>query len=87
MISNESIHAGDIEIALSSLEEATEMALKAYDDMKASGADKELLDSAKKEFCNIPLRCFHSVISNDDNTLTSEKRYKACKAKLDALGS
>ena len=84
MISNESDTDG-IETALSSLEEATEIAVKAYDEIKAAGADKELLDSAVKEFRNIPLMCYNSVISDNDNILTGEERYKACKAKLDAL--
>lgn len=79
MISNESIGADGTEIALSSLEEATEIAVKAYDGMKAAGADKELLDSAVKEFQSIPLHCCNSAIPD------REERYNACKAQLDAL--
>ena len=78
MIANESIGAGDIETALSSLEEATGIAFKAYREIKAVGADKELLNSAIKEFRNVPLNFCNSVIAD-------EERYKACKAKLDAL--
>lgn len=85
MLSNKSIGAGGSETALSSLEEATEIAVKAYDGMKAAGADKESLDSAVKEFRNIPLQCCNSAISDYD-TLTNGERYKACKARLDALG-
>lgn len=85
MISNESIGADGTEAALSSLEEATEIAVKAYNEIKAAGADKELLDSAVKEFRNIPINCCNSVISKGNSKLTDEERYKACKAKLDAL--
>lgn len=84
MISSESIGTDDVEAALSSLEEATEIAVKTYREIKGAGADKELLDSAVKEFRAIFLNCYNSVIS-DDNIQTGEKRYKACKAKIDAL--
>ena len=84
MLSYKSISADGTGAALSSLEEATEIAVKAYNGMKAAGADKELLNSAVKEFRNIPLQCCNSAISAD-NTLTGRERYMACKAKLDAL--
>ncbi len=84
MISSESIGTCDAEAALSSLEEATEIAVKAYREIKEAGADKELLDSAVKEFRAILLNCYNSVIS-DDNRLTCEERYRACKSKIDAL--
>ncbi len=84
-ISNESLCINDIEAALSALEEATEVVVNSYRKLKSSGAGEELLDSARKEFCSIPERCYNSVISDDDNILSREERYKACKARIDAL--
>lgn len=84
-ISNESLCINDIETALASLEEATEIAVRTYEEIKAAGADRELLDSVRKEFQQIPLHCYNSVISDDDNALTREERFKACKARLYAL--
>ena len=75
----------DIETALASLEEATEIAVRAYEDIKECGADKELLDTAKEEFQQIPLHCYNSVISDDDNALTRNERFKVCKSRLDEL--
>jgi len=84
-ISNESLCIGNIETALLSLEEATEIAVRAYEDIKECGADKELLDTAKEEFQQIPLLCYNSVISDDDNVLTRKERFKVCKSRLDEL--
>ena len=84
-ISNESLCINDIETALSTLEEGTEVAINAYGEIKSSGASEKLLDSAKKEFRSIPARCYNSVVSDGDNILTREERFKACKARLDSL--
>ena len=84
-ISNESLCINDTETALSSLEEATEIAVTEYEKIKTSGAGEELLDSVRKEFHSIPARCYNSVISDEDNILSREERFKACKARLDAL--
>lgn len=84
-ISNESLYINDIETALSSLEEATEIAVTAYEKIKSFGAGEELLDSVRKEFRSIPARCYNAVIADDDNILTREERFKACKKRFDEL--
>ena len=84
-ISNECVSINDIETALSALEEAAEAAVKAYGKLRSSDAGEELLDSARKEFYSIPERCYNSVISDDDNILTREERFKTCKARLESL--
>ena len=84
-ISNESLCINDIETALSSLEEATEIAVRTYEEIKDARADRDLLDSVRKEFQQIPLRCYNSVIYDDDNVFSREDRFKVCKKRLDAL--
>ena len=42
---------------------------------------KELLEEIK----NSPIRCYNCVFDNDDNILTREERFKACKARLESL--
>ena len=75
--------------ALDALEELTKLGEELYGENKellASGSidQKEFNESLEmiKEF---PLHSYNSVIQDDDNFFTREERYKACKARLDAL--
>lgn len=54
-------------------------------------AKKEIDDQKEREKCLSFLKyyplvwCYNSVFSDDDNILTSEERFKTCKARIDAL--
>ena len=75
----------DVESALSCLERSEKIAIERYKEAKESGTDKEILDHLLREIKKIPVECYKYVISDSDNILTREERYKACKARLDAL--
>ena len=74
-----------MESALSCLERSEKIAIERYKEAKESGTDKEILDHLLREIKKIPVECYKYVISDSDNILTREERYKACKARLDAL--
>ena len=84
-ISNESLCINDIETALVSLEEATEIAVDAYRKIKTRTFDEDLLITAGKEFRSIPDMCYNSVIADSDNVFTRQERFKVCKMRIDEL--
>ena len=71
--------------ALDCVEKITDIVIRFYP--KA----KEMQDPVDRESYLSDLKyyplvwCYNSAIADDDNILTREERYKACKARLDAL--
>ena len=76
----------DIEGALDVVEQITDIALSLHREIKekASPSPKRYADML--DFLRgYPVACYNRVIDSDDNVLTREERFKACRAKLDAL--
>ena len=80
---------GRIEDALNSVEELTELGIELHAEIKEKLNSGEIGEKTYSEVLasikEFPLHCYNSVISDDDNILTREERYNACKARLDAL--
>lgn len=78
-----------IEDALNSVEELTELGIEYHAEIKEKLNSGEIDEKAYSELLasikEYPLNCYNFVISDEDNILTREERYKACKARLDAL--
>ncbi|MBR6918214.1 MAG: hypothetical protein IKN38_08525, partial [Clostridia bacterium] len=75
--------------ALDALEELTKLGEELYGDIKeflASGLiDQKDFDKSLEMIKEFPLRSYNAVIEDNDNFFTREERFKACKARLDAL--
>ena len=78
-----------VDEALDCVEQVTEISLELYDECR-----EKLLNNviSEKEYHdtvnwlkNSPNACYSYVIAEDDNILSREERFKACKARLDAL--
>ncbi len=75
--------------ALGFVEELTVLGEEYFTELKgklASGKiDEKTFEREVSMIKDFPLHSYNSVIQDDDNILTREDRYKACKARLDAL--
>ncbi len=83
--SNDHLANSDVQAALSCVEEATEIVEKAYARYKRSGAGKEDLERYVSDCRWIPRMCYGWVIPDDDNVLSREPRFKACKQRIEAM--
>ena len=79
------LRAGDVESALSCLERSEKIAFEKYNEAKESGVDKARKDHLLREIKKIPEACCKNVFENGDNEFTRDGRFKACKARIDAL--
>ncbi len=75
-----------LNLALDCVEQITDIGTDLYGELlknvqKGTGKYKVMLGFIK----SIPLGCYCRVFDTDDNILTREERFKACKARLDAL--
>ena len=75
--------------ALDALEELTKLGEELYGEKKellaAGSIDQKEFNESLEMIKEFPLHSYNSVIQDDDNFFTREERYKACKARLDAL--
>ncbi len=75
--------------ALDLVEELTEIGEELYDELKDKRSlgliDEKSFAEVFEEIKGFPLCCYNSVFDTDDNILTREERFIACKARLDAL--
>ncbi len=85
MISNDNLAIDNLEASLCAMEEATDIAIKTYGDIKRMGADADCLKRAKEVYGSIPEECRNRVYANEDNSFSMHERTAVCQAKLDAL--
>ncbi|MBQ7645869.1 MAG: helix-turn-helix transcriptional regulator [Clostridia bacterium] len=75
-----------VDRSLDCVEKVTELTIELYEATKKNYPEsehkKETLSSLK--YFTL-IWCYNAVIEDDDNILTREERYKACKARIDAL--
>ena len=78
-----------IEDALDCVEQATDIGLALYSEAREKLFNKKIDEKSYHEIVKwingVPNACYNYVIADDDNILTREERYKACKARIDAL--
>ena len=75
----------DVSSSLDCLERAERFGIGKLEEATALGADSQKREHLLKEIKKIPYACWKYVFSDENNTLTKEERYKACKARIDAL--
>ena len=85
MISNENLAINNLEDALCAMEEAADIAIKAYNNIKSMGAGSDYLKRAKEKYACIPEKCRNKVFANEDNPLSKHERTDICKSKLNSL--
>ena len=83
--SNDHLANSDVQGALNCVEEATEIVEKAFARYKRSGAGKDDLERYVSDCRWIPRMCYGWVIPDDDNVLSREPRFKACKQRIEAM--
>ena len=77
---------GRMEDALDYTEKVTDVAIELYGKIGQIFEDTEKREKEKSDVKYFPLVwCYNDVFAEDDNILTREERFKACKARLDAL--
>ena len=76
----------EMDLALDCVEQITEIGIDLYGELLKNvpkGTDK--YNNMLKFIKSYPLGCYCRLFNVDDNILTREERFKACKARLDAL--
>jgi|GEM_PF-885648 len=80
---------GRISEALDLVEELTEVGISLHQELKeklkSGKIDEKTYAENLSMIKDFPLHSYNSVIQDDDNILTREKRFKECRSKLNAL--
>ncbi len=85
-MSNDYLTFPNMDAALCCVEETAslyEALLERFDDCCIDDAKRR--EKLLEEIKNSPMRCYNCVFDNDDNILTREERFKACKTRLESL--
>ena len=80
------IAIGRLDDALEYTERVADIVTELYNKTKQNTSDPKIREKELSDIKYYPLVwCYNDVFAADDNILTREERYKACKARINAL--